>query len=49
MISTAVTDEVDQASLQKMNDLKTFIYFDQSTSQIESIQDIKERNFAYEV
>ena len=49
MISTAGTDEVDQASLQKMNDLKTFVYFDQSMSQIESIEDIRERNFAYEV
>ena len=49
MIETAGSGDAEQQSLRKMNDLKTFVYFDQSTSQIESIEDIREQRFAYEV
>ena len=49
MIDTTANDEAEQKSLKKMNDLKTFVYFDQSTSQIETIDDIREQRFAYEV
>ena len=35
------TSAASDQSLKKMNDLKSFVYFDQLASQIESIGDIR--------
>ena len=49
MIETAYSADADKLSLKVMNDLKSFVYFDQSTSHLENLEDIREQKFAYEV